>query len=144
MESARDPFANLHAIYDARFEQISDMFQTVSKEREWDQLATLIDEALTDPYLPRYYRAHYNIIRAMHAEASREEVLLLWMPKATRERQRCGVEGPAYRDYLHNCGCLPSLSHARQGSRRMPQASARSGINRYFPELCCSPLRFQL
>jgi hypothetical protein len=61
-----DPFANQDKIYDAEYEAIGAMFNPGEGEGEtnWRSLSVRVAEALTDPALPRYYRAEYHIINA--------------------------------------------------------------------------------
>jgi len=60
-----DLFANQHAMYDAQYEAIGALFDPGDEvEVDFASLAQKLREALSDPALPRYYRAEYHIINA--------------------------------------------------------------------------------
>jgi hypothetical protein len=59
-----DPFLNQHQWYDSQDQAITDMLQ--AETRDWPSLASHLDEALSDPALPRYYRASYHIMHVWH------------------------------------------------------------------------------
>ena len=51
-------------IYQAQYDAITVNFQATDGETDWKFLATPLDEALSDPFLPRYHGARYHIINA--------------------------------------------------------------------------------
>ncbi|KAK5129864.1 hypothetical protein LTR08_002741 [Meristemomyces frigidus] len=67
-----DPMQNQHALYDAQYKQINDLFMT-EEDTDWPQISRLIDQALRDPFLPRWHRAEFEIIRSWDAGYLAEE-----------------------------------------------------------------------
>ena len=59
-----DPFANQHRLYDAQYEAIGALVAPGDDIIDWPSLATQLEGALSDPTLPRYYRAEYHIINS--------------------------------------------------------------------------------
>jgi hypothetical protein len=60
-----DPFKTQHQFYDAQYEAIGDLVDPGDdKIVDWSSLAAQVEQALSDPALPRYYRAEYHIINA--------------------------------------------------------------------------------
>ena len=60
-----DPFENQHCQYDAEYNTIGAILNPEEgTETNWRALAVKVAEALSDPALPRYYRAEYHIINA--------------------------------------------------------------------------------
>jgi hypothetical protein len=60
-----DTLQNRHRQYDAQYEAIGAMYDPEDgTETDWKSLAPKLEEALSDPALPRYYRAEYHIINA--------------------------------------------------------------------------------
>ena len=51
-------------IYQAQYDAITVNFQATDGETDWKLLATPLDEALSDPFLPRYHGVRYHIINA--------------------------------------------------------------------------------
>ena len=54
--------ANQHAFYDSQHEEVNAIFQ--AEEIDWDRLTPLLNNALADPHLPRWYRAKFEAIAA--------------------------------------------------------------------------------
>ncbi|KAF2218804.1 hypothetical protein BDZ85DRAFT_183435, partial [Elsinoe ampelina] len=55
-----DPNINAHMMYDEQDNSIHDLFE----QDDWDGLADLLFAALSDPFLPRFFRAKYHILSA--------------------------------------------------------------------------------
>ncbi|CZT16401.1 uncharacterized protein RCC_02244 [Ramularia collo-cygni] len=82
--ASSDPFRNQHAMYDQQYATISAMVGSEDDEApDWPALALRLDEALSDPALPRWHRAEYHII---HAWCTQE-------PELQLERARESIEG---------------------------------------------------
>lgn len=73
-----DPFYNQHQLYDAHDQVISDMVQ--AEDADWPAIALQLDEALSDPALPRYYRAMYHILHVWHTREP--ELHIRWAREA--------------------------------------------------------------
>ena len=68
-----DPNFNQNAFYQAQHDEIEALFQAQEDEGDWSALSRMCDEALSDPFLPRWHRAKYEAIRAWDAGVMAEE-----------------------------------------------------------------------
>ncbi|KAK5136616.1 hypothetical protein LTR08_002630 [Meristemomyces frigidus] len=68
-----DAMRNRHAFYDAEHEMIDGLFQSDEGE-DWDKLCGHLDDALANPFLPRWYRAKYEAIRAWDSDFPEENI----------------------------------------------------------------------
>jgi len=73
-----DPFHHQHQLYDAQDQAIFDMVQ--AEDADWPAIALQLDEALSDPALPRYYRAMYHILHVWHTREP--ELHIRWAREA--------------------------------------------------------------
>lgn len=65
--AAPDPFHSQHQLYDAEYRAISAMLgEEDDAAPDWPALSRRVQAALSDPALPRWYRAEYHIIGAWH------------------------------------------------------------------------------
>ncbi|EGP88908.1 unnamed protein product [Zymoseptoria tritici ST99CH_1A5] len=68
MADSIDPFLDQHILYDTEYDAIIDMVgHGEEAPPDWPAVAIRVDQALSDPALPRWYRAEYQLIRAMYA-----------------------------------------------------------------------------
>jgi hypothetical protein len=55
---------NQQQLYQVQYDAISTLFQTANVDADWQYLGRQVEEALSDPALPRYCRAKFHIINA--------------------------------------------------------------------------------
>lgn len=58
---------NQDAVYATQHEEINNMF--IDENADEEELCSLLDQALSDPFLPRWYRTKYHIIRAWYGSS---------------------------------------------------------------------------
>ena len=64
-----DPFEQRHQQYDAQYEAIGAVYDPKDgTETDWKSLALLVEEALSDPALPRLHRVEFHIINAWYSD----------------------------------------------------------------------------
>jgi hypothetical protein len=69
---------NQAQFYRAQGDAIDALFQTADADADWQSLATQCEAALSDPALPRYYRANFHIINAWCVDDVEAELQLKW------------------------------------------------------------------
>jgi hypothetical protein len=71
---------NQQELYRAQGDAIDALFQTADADADadWRSLGTQVEEALSDPTLPRYYRASFHIINAWCVGGDEAELQLKW------------------------------------------------------------------
>jgi hypothetical protein len=69
---------NQQEFYRTQGGAIDALFQTADADADWRSLGTQVEEALSDPALPRYYRANFHIINAWCVDDTEAELQLKW------------------------------------------------------------------
>ena len=69
-----DRMRNQHEFYDAEHEMINNLFQSVDSDEDWDKLCGHLDDALANPFLPRWYRGIYEAMRAWDSDFPEENI----------------------------------------------------------------------
>ena len=63
-----DSLHNRQQIDDAEYDNIARLYQSADTDKDWETLSRLVDRALANPLLPRYYRVEYEVIHACTAD----------------------------------------------------------------------------
>ncbi|TKA32761.1 hypothetical protein B0A50_00986 [Salinomyces thailandicus] len=69
-----DTRTNSERLYEEEYLAIGRLFQTAETDEEWSALRTRLDNALSNAFLPRMYRALYEATRACCSEHPEEHV----------------------------------------------------------------------
>jgi hypothetical protein len=62
----KHPLAAQNAVYHDNYKRITQKFEGLKTQEDADELGIELDAALSDPYLPRQFRAEYNVMRAIY------------------------------------------------------------------------------
>jgi hypothetical protein len=75
MADSTDTLRNQHAFYDTQYDAIMAMFgDEDDPPPDGPALSRRIEEALSDPFLPRWHRADYHILVALYSRTPEDHV----------------------------------------------------------------------